>query len=299
MKKLSAVLLTSILLILINPSLSWACSTCTLQASVDMFPFLPVWIALYVFWFIIYLAWSPPWMKTKKMVIGFGLFMVIMACTFLLPIIFIWAAYVIKNIWRAVMTKDVPPNFNRRTELYLNGSCAVIMLISIPVMNWHNNQTDKLISRLGYNETSPSLQAKLIAKGPEAIPHLRKALEDGINHYTDSPDIRKSPIAANNAAKILGKMRDTESIDLLIKGLLLNLKESHNEPWDIQYGCAEALKNIGGDQVIEKLIKSLDLAEGKTSERILDSLKKITGQDIGDNAQEWGKWWAKTPKKRQ
>lgn len=294
MKKLLLIILSSVILLLISPAPSWACSICVMEMTEYAFPFLPLWVLLYILWFLLHLfwylgsaifKWRPPATKRKNLLIGFAGFLLLMLFTLFLPILFLWLFFIIKRIWRAKrMHPEALPNINRKAELYFNGIFAVLMIISVPFMYWQYHQPEQLISRLGPSAVENQIYNELISKGAKVIPYLREALKNGINN----PD-RESQRAAN-AARILGEMRDMESVDLLIKGLMITPKDGMDYKVDVlKRNCAKALVTIRGDKVVEGLIESLDSAEPR--EFVIDTLKKITGQNIGNNKQQWQKWW--------
>ena len=201
----------------------------------------------------------------------------------MLPVLFIWTYHVIKRIWQAKkITPGIIMNTNRRLELYLHGVFAVVMIVSIPVMYWRYNQPDQLVARLDGGKVIGILSDRLRAKGAEALPYLRKGLEDGINNYADQYNNYGKILIARRCASILSGLRDKGSIDLFIKGIMITPGSEYDfDTKGLRDNCAEALVGIGGAEVIEKFIKSLDSSGDETRDLILNSLDKL-GRPIAD-----------------
>ena len=195
----------------------------------------------------------------------------------MLPVLFIWTYHVIKRIWQAKkITPGIIMNTNRRLELYLHGVFAVVMIVSIPVMYWRYNQPDQLVARLDGSNVISTLSNRLRDKGAEALPYLRKGLEDGINNYADQYNNYGKTIIAARCASILGSMHDKDSIDLLAKGLMITPRDNYDYGTNtLRDRCADALVEIGGNEVIDKFIKSLDSSGDETRNLILKSLEKL------------------------
>ena len=116
---------------------------------------------------------------------------------------------------------------------------------------------------------------------PIATPPLIATMENDGN----SDDIRKL------AAKSLGAMKDKRAVVPLIKQLA-----DQNSP--VRVSAALALGKINDPNAIEPLILTLGSAKDLHNASI-ESLKKITGQNLGDSKMQWLEWWSqnKTNKK--
>jgi HEAT repeat protein len=94
------------------------------------------------------------------------------------------------------------------------------------------------------------------------------------------------------AALSLGKLKDKRGLEPLInclkKTVILDPYGTARDVDLIKY-TSEAIAAIGDTSAVGPLIKILkDYPELSD---IVDALKKLTGQDFGDNYEEWLKWW--------
>jgi HEAT repeat protein len=91
-----------------------------------------------------------------------------------------------------------------------------------------------------------------------------------------------------SAAMALGDIKSKKAVKLLLN--LLNEKDT-----SISCAAAESLGKIMDNSSIEPLIKFLnrdDLGDWRCSKNVpVIALKKLTGQDFGDDPDKWMKWW--------
>jgi hypothetical protein len=109
----------------------------------------------------------------------------------------------------------------------------------------------------------------------EAIPTLIQALkdEDSRTRYT--------------AAEALGNIgaRTDQVVPALIQTL--------NDDWPVRQAAVGALGNIGPDGVeaVPALIQVLANANSYDRRDVVEALRAITGQDLGDEPAAWQAWW--------
>jgi len=129
----------------------------------------------------------------------------------------------------------------------------------------------------------------------EAVLYLKEAQ----NGQAIEPLIRvlredKDPVVRIAAAVALGDLKDKRAVDALV----VALKDEYSE---VRQFSALALGEIGDTRAIEPLIDALGAAEYHaggaivtdmaTEIRVVEALKKLTGQDLGWDQKEWSDWW--------
>ena len=86
------------------------------------------------------------------------------------------------------------------------------------------------------------------------------------------------------AADIFGATRDPE----VIRSLTPLLRDNFLE---VQLAATHALRQIGGREVVEALIKDFSRFEGRVLDDVSDALLWLTGEDFGTSKVSWEAWW--------
>ncbi len=113
---------------------------------------------------------------------------------------------------------------------------------------------------------------QMIRLGEPAVDFLIESLEKG------NPDLRIDIIIG------LGYIGNEKAIDALIKQL-----ESNNA--DIRFYAAEALGKFINIEAVPALIELLSDSHWKVKGQAAESLRRITGLFLGDDPEDWRKWW--------
>jgi len=83
---------------------------------------------------------------------------------------------------------------------------------------------------------------------------------------------------------IFGDTRDPEVIKILIPML--------KDPFDeVQVAAVQALRKIGGKEVVEAFIGQIGKQGGRVLDDICDALIWLTGEDYGPSEVSWNSWW--------
>jgi hypothetical protein len=86
------------------------------------------------------------------------------------------------------------------------------------------------------------------------------------------------------AVDIFGDTRDPEVVKVLIPFL--------SDPFvEVQVSVVQALRKIGGKDVVEALVKAVSKQEGRVLDDVTDALLWLTGEDFGPSAVSWESWW--------
>ena len=86
------------------------------------------------------------------------------------------------------------------------------------------------------------------------------------------------------AVDIFGDTRDPEVVRVLVPLL--------NDPFlEVQVSAVQALRKIGGKDVVEALVKAVKKSKGRVLDDISDTLLWLTGKDFGPNPTSWKAWW--------
>jgi len=129
-----------------------------------------------------------------------------------------------------------------------------------------------------------------------------------------------NPEARTAAALALGRVRDPAANDALLK-LLEDGKESvrtaacdalgwigdvatadavlaklSDREWRVRAAAIAALGNLRAKQVIPKLVESMEKEEGRLVEDASRALERLTGLELGPDAQAWRQWWGQVEK---
>jgi len=120
---------------------------------------------------------------------------------------------------------------------------------------------------------------KIIRLGEPAVDFLLETIEKG------DQNLRSEVIIG------LGYIRSEKAIEALIKLL-------QNSNADIRFYAAEALGKPDNKIAIPALIQSLSDPHWKVKGQAADSLRRITNLYLGDDPEEWRKWWQENPSAR-
>jgi HEAT repeat protein len=113
---------------------------------------------------------------------------------------------------------------------------------------------------------------RMIQLGEPAVDFLIEIIEKG------DPNLRIDAVIG------LGYLGNQKAVDALIK-----LLENRNA--DIRFYAAEALGKTNNKTAVPALIRALSDPHWKVKGQAADSLRRITNQFLGDDPEEWQKWW--------
>ncbi len=106
--------------------------------------------------------------------------------------------------------------------------------------------------------------------------------------------------AARKALKKLLKKREWELRAIAVHSLgryrdpalLEDLSEClDDKAWQVQVAAIKAVGNIPAPEAVEALIAQLDKTEARMHFEVVLALKRLTGEDVGEAAQDWNNWW--------
>jgi HEAT repeat protein len=117
---------------------------------------------------------------------------------------------------------------------------------------------------------------QMMQLGEPAVDFLIETIEKG------DPNLRIDAVIG------LGYLGNQKAVDTLIK-----LLENSNA--DIRFYAAEALGKTNNKTAIPALIRALSDPDWKVKGQAADSLRRITGLFLGDDPEEWQKWWQENP----
>ena len=174
-------------------------------------------------------------------------------------------------------TLDAALTALRDNDSQVRGHAATIL--SSHVNKQDKKLVDPLILALG--DSSATVRASVSeALGklddPRVVKPLMQVLAD------DDPTVRQK------GATALGKLRARPAVKLLLERLADNDK-------DVRRSAAYALGQIGDRRSIEPLIGLLSDKKPEVRKVAAKALAQITGQDFGQNAEKWRKWWNTQP----
>jgi HEAT repeat protein len=113
---------------------------------------------------------------------------------------------------------------------------------------------------------------QMIPLGEPAVDFLIEIIEKGDHNLSI------------NAVIGLGYLGSDKAIDALIKLL-------QNSNADIRFYAAKTLGKTNNKTAVPALIQSLSDPDWKVKGQAADSLRRITGLYLGDDREEWRKWW--------
>jgi HEAT repeat protein/lipoprotein NlpI len=120
---------------------------------------------------------------------------------------------------------------------------------------------------------------RMIQMGEPAVDFLIEIIEKG------DPNLHIDAVIG------LGYLGNQKAVDALIKQL-------QNNNADIRFYAAEALGKTNNKTAVPALIQSLSDPHWKVKDQAADSLRRITGLFLGDDPEEWRKWWQENPSAR-
>jgi len=75
------------------------------------------------------------------------------------------------------------------------------------------------------------------------------------------------------------------------------INQLKDENWSVRIAAAKALVKIGDSRAVKPLIAVLkDKNEIFARQTAAEALKKITGQDFGEDYEKWSTWWQEQKK---
>lgn len=86
------------------------------------------------------------------------------------------------------------------------------------------------------------------------------------------------------AKAVLRQMKDNQGVEEIIEAL-------NDKKPAIRKMAAESLVEINDTSAVEPLISSLNDKDILVNKEVANSLHEITGQDFGENQQDWREWW--------
>jgi HEAT repeat protein len=98
-------------------------------------------------------------------------------------------------------------------------------------------------------------------------------------------DRRRSEEAAILALWVLGREADVESLDRVIRSL-------RGPEWRVKVAAVRALAEIRHEGGVEPLIEALAGEKERVAAEISEALYRLTGNDFGEDADLWRRWWA-------
>jgi HEAT repeat protein len=136
----------------------------------------------------------------------------------------------------------------------------------LPIMTQHHNPQVRSNAAL-------CLSSIVQPKDTDAVmPYVLPALRD------DDPKVR------NHAILIVYEIKDEGAISLMI-----DLMKDHYPT--IRVNAARALGELGDIYACPALIENLDHSKEAVRFYCLESLRKLTGEDYGDDKEKWIEWW--------
>lgn len=272
----------------LTPGTASACTACMFQLFEEIFPFLTPWAMTFLGWSVIFIIWNFASPKGKALSLKAGRISLELVILFLLIVftgysvlLFYWAFVVGRQFWLSLEKdgRDLSPGV-RKFSLFFNGLTALILTVSVAVSYAGHDSPENLVKRLGkhyggYGFAEANLNKKIIARGPDAAPALRKAVLDGISDpLCKNQQNFYGPVScmrAENAAGLLGDMKDLQSLDVLVSAATMTGVEAR-----ISETAGRALKKIGSEAVLP-LLRNPDPAT-RTAAR--NALSIIDGEPV-------------------
>jgi len=116
----------------------------------------------------------------------------------------------------------------------------------------------------------------------EAVPALLAIIEARLAQIDSLTD--DNLLTRQEAVWALGELKDISAVPVLVKLL------PRDRNTEVRQRCAVALGKINDPKAVDGLIQQLDDVSGSVSNAALQSLKKITGKDLGKDIKQWEKW---------
>jgi hypothetical protein len=261
-----------------------ACSACMFQLFDEYFPFLTTWGVVFLGWSVVFILWYFASPKGKALSPKAGRICLELVIIFLLilftgysVLLLYWAFFVARHFvlaWKK-NAPDLSPGVRKFSFLF-NGLATVILAVSVVISYAGYNSPKSLVKRLGkhyggYGLAQANLRDKIIARGVDAAPELRKAVLAGISDpRCKEPQNFYGPetcMRAENAAGLLGDIKDSGSLDVLVSAATatgVDPRISDSAKW--------AIRKIGKESIFA-LLRASDgarRAAGRKALAVLD-----------------------------
>lgn len=164
------------------------------------------------------------------------------------------------------MLKDVDPNAREAAARTL-GQFGPAAKEAVPGLI-------NLVTDANYEVKSAAIRALAAIGDPQAIPVMMDLL--------DSSDTS----AKVTAIEALGTMKAVEAVPRLVQLM-------DNEEYTVSYAALEALQKIGPEakEAVLPLIEKLEKGSTSMDYMVRNALESITGQELGEDASAWRKWY--------
>ena len=140
----------------------------------------------------------------------------------------------------------------------------------------------KLNSRYSYTHNNLGLAYARVNRPYQAIKHYKRAIDIDPTYHK----------AYNNYGVALHKVEKyDEAMAMFRKAVEALIKQLQNNNAEIRFYAAEALGKPKNKNAVPALIQSLSDPHWKVKGQAVDSLRKITNLFLGDDPEEWRKWW--------
>ncbi|MFN0057188.1 MAG: HEAT repeat domain-containing protein [Planctomycetota bacterium] len=164
------------------------------------------------------------------------------------------------------------------------------------------------IELLGNTSCPPATQAKLVDlvrpfKLPEAIKKLVRVFKIEDSEVQVAVLLALRDLEATDQSKLFLGALESQSwqvrataLDILggthDSGLVGEIVPLIDDPsLQVKIAAVKALRDIGGDDVMDPLIAALGKASDRVQDDLLDALMFLTGQNAGVDAVSWKSWW--------
>lgn len=151
------------------------------------------------------------------------------------------------------------------------------------------------LGRIGHEDAIPALAGLFRDKTDDWFVRWKATAGLGMMDHQEAIDtviqaLSDSHNYVRNAAAHAPNVRVARAVEPLIKAL-------SDEDYTIQIGAATALGQIRDRRAISPLIAALKDGHKNARPDVLTALRKITGQNLGEDYASWQNWWERT--KRQ
>ena len=128
-----------LILRMLSPGMALACSACTFQMFEKIFPFITVWLLLFLVWTAIFILWHIVCPKGKalsekagRIIGGLVLLFLVILFTGLSFLLFCWALAVGRLLWLSWKNDDytLSPGV-RKFSMVFNGFTSIVLLLSV------------------------------------------------------------------------------------------------------------------------------------------------------------------------
>jgi HEAT repeat protein len=131
------------------------------------------------------------------------------------------------------------------------------------------------------------------ARNMSEAPRVRGSILEALGNFQDPTaaetlieiveNSREDEWFRSSAVRSLGSTRDSRAVPLLIQ----TLRDPHP---NVRGGAAFSLRFFREARVVDALIRAISLEDAYTPQNAVESLKKLTDQNL-ERAAAWQKWW--------